>query len=137
MSTHSAEKSTRAAAHGGQLSELHVVLLAIAFLAEMMMLGGLGWAGWSMGPNAAVSVTMMVLLPVSVAVVWGVWCAPKAALRLRTPARWAVKTTLFAGTFLLLLVSAPMPGPALFGLVMWLLFVVSLPADRSSLRRSR
>lgn len=117
-----------------QLTDPHVVPLALAFLAEIAMLAGLGWAGWSIGPNLPSSIGMMMLLPVSAAIGWGAWCAPKARWRLRTPARWALKVTMFAATFLLLLVSAPAPGAALYGTVMCLFFVVSLPADRWLLR---
>ena len=112
-------------------SACRAALLGIAFLAELCMLFGLAWAGWSMGSSRAASVALMVALPLAAATVWGLWLAPRAARRLRTPARWTVKVTLFAVTFLLLLDFGPMPFAALFALVMWFLFLVSLPTDRS------
>ncbi len=111
---------------------MRVLLMTLAFVAEVCLLVGLGWVGWSMGDSLVVSVGMMLLLPGAAAIIWGVWCAPMAARRLRTPERWALKITLFAATLLLLLDFCPMPGAAVLGLVMWLLFLVSLPADRSS-----
>lgn len=106
-------------------------LLGVAFLAELCMLFGLAWAGWSMGAKSLVSVALMVLLPSAVAVVWGLWLAPRATHRLRTPARWTVKVALFAGTFLLLVTFGPIPAAGIFAVVMLLLFLVSLPADRT------
>jgi hypothetical protein len=110
---------------------MRVVLSIFAFIAEVCLLTGLGWVGWSIGTNLAVSLGMMLLLPLCAAAIWGVWCAPKATLRLRTPQRWALKVTLFTATFYLLLEFGPTPSAAVFGLAMWFLFLVSLPADRS------
>lgn len=105
-------------------------LLAIAFLAETAMLAGLFWAGWSAGSGAASSWLLGSAFAVAVAVVWGVWCAPRARTRLRNPARALLKSALFLATFVLLVRLAPRPEGAAFGLGMLLLFGISLPADR-------
>lgn len=107
-------------------------LLGIAFLAELCLLFGVAWAGWSMGTNRLASVALMLLLPVLVAAIWGVWLAPNAERRSRTPARWTVKVTLFAAAFVLVLTYSPGVGAAIFASVMWLLFLISLPADRDA-----
>ncbi|MDX6324456.1 MAG: hypothetical protein QOK15_810 [Nocardioidaceae bacterium] len=107
-----------------------MMLLAIAFLAETAMLAGLFWAGWSLGSGAVQSWLLGFLFAGAVAVVWGLWCAPRARTRLRNPGRWMVKSVLFIATFVLLLAFAPRPSGAVFGLGTLLLFVVSLPADR-------
>jgi Protein of unknown function (DUF2568) len=107
-----------------------MALLAIAFVAESAMLGGLFWVGWSLGAGTLGSWALGFLLAGVVAVVWGRWCAPRARTRLRNPGRWLLKNALFVGTFVLLVAAAPRPAGFKFGLGMLLLFVVSLPADR-------
>jgi hypothetical protein len=107
------------------------VLLALAFLAEVAMLVGLAWAGWSLTGSTALSWLLALLLPSVAAAVWGVWCSPKAPRRLPTPYRWAVKVTLFATTVVLLLRSDPQPATGVFAVLMWLAFLVSLPSDRA------
>lgn len=106
------------------------VLLGLAFLAEAAMMVGLAWAGWRMSDSTPVSLVLAVLLPAVAAAVWGLWCAPRARRRLPTLYRWAVKVTLFAATLALLLAFGPQPEAAVFAVLMWLAFLVSLPADR-------
>lgn len=112
------------------------MLLSLAFLAEVAMLVGLAWAGWSMSDSTLVSWLLAVLLPSSAAAMWGTWCSPKAPRRLPTSSRWAVKSSLFAITLLLLLVFAAQPGAGVFAALMGLAFLVSLPADRDPGRTS-
>ena len=107
-----------------------LAVLAIAFLAETAMLAGLFWAGWSVGSGPAASWALGFLFAGVVAVVWGLWCAPRARTRLRNPARGVLKSALFLATFALLVWLAPRPEGAVFGLGMLLLFAISLPADR-------
>ena len=132
MPTRSSETHTWSDEWRAGTSATFVVLSIFAFVAELCMLAGLGWVGWSVGTNLAVSLGMMLLLPLSAAVIWGVWCAPKSTARLATPQRWVLKITLFAATFLLLLAFGPMPGAAVLGVATWFLFLISLPADRSA-----
>jgi hypothetical protein len=112
-----------------------VALAAAAFVAEMAMLGGLAWGGSQLGTSSLAHVVLAVVLPVAAAVVWGLWCAPRASRRLARGPRWAVKVTLFAATLVLLLLAGPQPQAGIYGLVMWLLFVVSLPSDRPAAPR--
>jgi hypothetical protein len=111
------------------------VLLGLAFVAEVAMLVGLAWAGWSMSDSTFRSWVLAVALPSLAAVVWGTWLSPKAPRRLPTLHRWAVKVTLFSTTLLLLLGFGPPPEAGVYAVLMWLAFLVSLPADRSLGRR--
>jgi len=106
------------------------VLDVLAFVAELGMFVGLAVGGWQVVDEPALSVLLAVLLPGAAAGVWGLWCAPRAAHRLARLTRWAVKVTLFGIAFVLVANASPQPGWAVFGLATWLLFVVSLPADR-------
>ena len=105
------------------------VLAVLAFVAEVAMLVGLGVGGWHLTDTTALSLALAVLLPGAAAVVWSLWCAPRAARRLSRPRRWAVKVSLFGATVLLLLAVGPRPWPS-YGLGLGLLFLVTLPADR-------
>ncbi len=105
-------------------------LAGLAFLAELLLLLGAGVAGWSVGGSTPVSVGLAVALPLLVVLVWAKWCAPRSLTRLRRAARLTLKTVLFTGVFLMLLPAEPRPGAAYLGLVMWLLFLISMPADR-------
>jgi hypothetical protein len=110
----------------------HIGPLAIlAFVAEVLMLIGLAIVGWHLADVTVLSVVLAVALPVAAAAVWGLWCAPRARWRLPTPGRWAVKTALATATFVLLLVVVPGDAATGLGIGMWLLFLVSLPADRT------
>jgi uncharacterized membrane protein len=114
------------------------VLLLLAFLAEVAMLVGLCWAGWTMSDSTLLSWLLAILLPSMAAVVWGTWLSPKARHRLPTSYRWAAKVTLSSITLVLLLRFGPQPEAGVFAVLMWLAFLVSLPADRTlGLRSAR
>jgi hypothetical protein len=109
-----------------------MALLGIAFVAELAMLAGLFWAGWSLGSDRLASWVLGFAFSGAVAVVWGLWCAPRAQSRLPNPARAVLKIVLFGGTFALLVALAPRPAGLVFGLGMLVLFFLSLPADRDA-----
>lgn len=111
-------------------------LAILAFVAEVMMLAGMAWAGWDLGTSTVVSALLAVALPIAAAVVWGLWCAPRARFPLPRLPRWAVKMTLFSIATVLLLQTDPTPWAGLYGVLTWLLFLVSLPADRAMSPRS-
>jgi hypothetical protein len=104
------------------------VLLGLRFLVELAMLSALAWGAWFLTDTAALSVVLAVVAPVLAAVVWGRWVAPRAAHRLRDPARLGVEITLFAVAFVLVAAAEPRPANLLFGLAMWLAFLATLPA---------
>ena len=106
-------------------------LAVLAFIAEIGMLVGLAWAGWGRGSSLLLSVVLAIALPAVAAVVWGLWCAPRSRHRLATPWRWALKVTLFSATVVLLLPTEPVPAAGIYGVVVWLVFLISLPADRT------
>ena len=123
--------------HNGRMTDApvaeHVGLLdAVAFAAELAMLAGLVVGGWALGDGWPVSLAVAVVLTVVVAAIWGRWCAPRAAHRLRRPLRWTVKSALFVATFLLLVLAGPRPVGPILGVLMLLAFAVSLPADRGA-----
>lgn len=110
-----------------------VILLAVRFLAELGMLGALAWGGWSAPANAALSLVLAVVLPLLAALAWGRWVAPKAGHRLPDPSRLGIELTLFAAAFVAVARAEPQPGGAMFGVAVWLAFLLSMPARRAQL----
>jgi Protein of unknown function (DUF2568) len=64
--------------------------LALRFLLELVALAGLADGGDALGGWLAAVLTV-----VAAAVVWGLWCAPKARRRLSRPVRTAVEAAVF------------------------------------------
>lgn len=114
-----------------------IVLLAVRFLAELGMLVCLGIGGWQLGDSLLASVFLGVLLPLLAAGVWGRWVAPRAARRLRDPARLGVEVTLFAAALLAVMGARPTPGTAVSGLAVWAGFLASIPSRRHEVVPSR
>ena len=63
--------------------------LGLRFVLELCMLAALGI--WGFSENIALGVAA----PLTAAVVWGLWIAPKAKRRLRDPVRLALELILF------------------------------------------
>jgi len=73
-------------------------LLAVCFLAELALVGGLAWLGVSIGGNVVVSVVLAVVFVAAIVVFWGVWMARTARRRVPDPARLVVEIVLYGGT---------------------------------------
>ena len=74
---------------------LHVANEALAFLLELAMLAALGCWGATTGGSAAVHVLLGVGAPLTAVVVWGLFAAPKARIRLPMAGVVAVKALAF------------------------------------------
>jgi len=74
------------------------LLLTVRFLSELALLGGVAWLGALIGGGGWPSVLLAVVGGLAVAVLWGFLMAPRAARRLRDPARLVVEVVLFVGT---------------------------------------
>lgn len=68
----------------------------IAFLLELLMLAALGWWGAKSGSSLAGSVLLGAGAPLAIAVVWGLFAAPKARIRLPMAGVLAVKALAFS-----------------------------------------
>jgi hypothetical protein len=74
---------------------LHVANETLAFLLELAMLAALACWGATAGGGAAVDVLLGVAAPLAVAVVWGLFAAPKARIPLPLAGVVAVKALAF------------------------------------------
>ena len=76
---------------------LHVGNEALAFLIELVMLAALGWWGAGSSEARIVRVLLGIGSPLAAAVVWGLFAAPKARIRLPLAGVLGVKGVAFAG----------------------------------------
>lgn len=94
------------------MSALKYVNLALAFGLELAALAALGYWGWHASAELPLQLGLALGAPLLMAVVWGLWLAPRAAQRLPNPARAALQLGIF-GIAALALVGAGQPGPAI------------------------
>ena len=82
--------------------------LGLRFVLELCMLVALGIWGFSE------NVVLGIAAPLAAAVIWGLWIAPKAARRLRDPARLAIELLLFGAAGAALAVAGHALAAAIF-----------------------
>ncbi len=74
---------------------LHWTNEGVAFLLELAMLAALGWWGAKSGSSVALSVVLAVGAPLLTAILWGLFAAPKARIRLPVAGVLVVKGLAF------------------------------------------
>ncbi|MFI1814582.1 YrdB family protein [Streptomyces sp. NPDC020422] len=98
-------------------ASLHVLNEGLAFLLELAALALLAWWGWQSTPTTVPRLLLAVAAPTAAAVLWGLFAAPKARIRLPLSGILAVKALVF-GAATGALYALGRPGGALaFGLV--------------------
>lgn len=75
---------------------MKAAMLAMRFLLELAALAGLAVWGVHVGTPAWDKVALAMAAPVAMAVVWGLWVAPRAVRRLPDPARLVVELAILA-----------------------------------------
>ncbi|GAA4570314.1 hypothetical protein GCM10023176_28570 [Micromonospora coerulea] len=97
---------------------MKAVLLTLAFLLELALLAAAGWWGFHLDAGLPVRLLAGIGAPLLIAVVWGVFCSPRAAVQLPAPAKYAVQAACFgAGGLLLAFAGRPLAGTVL--VVLW------------------
>lgn len=86
------------ATHPPRPDEAVTPLLAVVFFCELAMLAGLAVVGAALVSGAVASIALAVVLPLVVAVLWGLLLAPRARRRLPGIPRVGLKVALFVGT---------------------------------------
>ncbi|MEH1056215.1 YrdB family protein [Micromonospora sp. CPCC 206171] len=81
---------------------MRAVLLTIAFLVEMAMLVAAGWWGFTLDAGLAVRLVAGLGAPLLIALVWGVFCSPRARVRGAPAAKYAVQAACFLAAGVLL-----------------------------------
>ncbi|WP_422743927.1 YrdB family protein [Micromonospora sp. WMMD754] len=94
---------------------MKALLLGLIFLLELALLAAAGLC-WGFTLDAGWPVRLLAGLgaPLVIAVVWGVFCSPRATVALPAPAKLGVQAACFlSGGVLLALAGHPLPGAAL------------------------
>ena len=76
---------------------LHLANEALAFLLELAALAGLCWWGLRVGPNLGAQLALGIGAPVALIVVWALFCAPKARVKLPRIPLMVLRTVLLLG----------------------------------------
>ena len=87
--------------------------LALSFLLELCMLAAFAYWGFTAGDGTLAKIMLGVGVPLLVAMVWGVWLAPKSTRKLGEPYNFIVKVVLIAISIIMLYVAGQ---PALAGI---------------------
>ena len=98
--------------------------LTLAFVAELAALAALAVWGWSAGGSTAGRLLLAVAVPVVAAVLWGVFAAPRAPVRLPAVAV-LVKVVVFGGAVLALVATGHPWAAAVLGVAAVLSSVLS------------
>jgi hypothetical protein len=87
------------------MNSLKSLNLAVAFLLELGMLAAYVYWGFALDTNIFFRIIAGVGVPMVVVILWGIWLAPNADLRLRQGWLLALKTFLFGAASLALFIS--------------------------------
>jgi Protein of unknown function (DUF2568) len=71
--------------------------LGLRFLLEVCALVALGYGGWHAGGPVWLRLGLAVVLPLTAAIIWGRWVAPKASRPLPDPRRLVPEWVVFGG----------------------------------------
>jgi hypothetical protein len=69
--------------------------LGLRFILELGALAALGWWGSQVGSNTALHVVLAIAAPLAAAVVWGLFVAPKARVKVSEEMRLAIELAVF------------------------------------------
>lgn len=81
---------------------LHAANEALAFLIELAALAALGWWGSSTGHSSARHLVLGIGAPLAAVVLWGLYAAPRAVVKLPLSGVLLVKAVVFGGAALAL-----------------------------------
>ncbi|GAA4633205.1 hypothetical protein GCM10023196_069880 [Actinoallomurus vinaceus] len=115
---------------------LHLANEALAFLLEIAALAVLAWWGVRTGDGVLLKAVLGIGAPAVAAVVWGLFAAPKARVRLPLPAVLLVKLLVF-GAATAALYGLDHPGLALGFAVIVVANTAIVSLDRDALVRNR
>ena len=87
-------RHTHPVPHNPIARPLHLANEALAFLLELAALAGLCWWGLQVGPNLGAQLALGIGAPVVLIVVWALFCAPKARVKLPRGPLMVLRTVL-------------------------------------------
>jgi hypothetical protein len=109
---------------------LHIANEALAFLLEVFMLAAIAWWGAAVGSTRVAGVLLGIAAPLAVALLWGLFAAPKARIRLPLAGVLAFKALAF-GAAVAAIESRGRPSLAIAFAVVALVNTAIAAADRA------
>jgi hypothetical protein len=105
--------------------------LGLRFLLELAALAAVGWWGWHTGGSTLGRLALATVLPLVVAVVWGVFIAPKARVKVSRPVWYALQIVIFGSASLALAsVWSPWAGVAFALIVVANIALLAIAGER-------
>lgn len=101
-------------------SPARAVLLTVRFLVELALLAGTAVLVWRVAPTGGWQWVAVILGPILVAVVWGLFLSPKAAVTIPSIAALMIEAGLFLGVGAGLF-AVGLAVPAAIGVAVWAL----------------
>ncbi|MEO6116737.1 MAG: YrdB family protein [Pseudolysinimonas sp.] len=115
---------------------VHLANEALAFLLELASLAGLALWGFHVGPNLAAQLALGIGAPVVLIVVWALFCAPKARVKLPKVPLMALRTALLLGAAAAVFAAGWLAASLIFAAVIVLNAGITL-MDRDALVNQR
>jgi hypothetical protein len=112
---------------------LHAFNEGLAFLLELLMLAALAWWGYQAVGALAARIVLMVAAPALAIVIWGLFAAPRARIKLPVAGVLAVKTVIF-GTAAAAVYSRGQHGLAIAFAVVAAVNMIAAAIDRAARR---
>jgi hypothetical protein len=78
------------------MNALKIANLALAFLLELCALAAFAWWGYQTGQGLPMKIALAVGAPLLISVFWGLFVAPRAALRTPPAVKFALALAVFA-----------------------------------------
>lgn len=98
--------------------------LTVRFALELALLAGIATVAWHLVPGWW-QWPAMILIPIAVAVLWGLLLSPKAPVELPAPAKLVIEAALFIGTGVCL-VAIGWWIAAVIGVLVWIIDRIAL-----------
>jgi hypothetical protein len=100
--------------------------LGLTFLLELCMLAAFAFWGFATGNGLAIQVLLGVGTPILVAVIWGIFMAPRSSRRLGKSAHQVVELVIFGLAFVALYAAGQPVLTAIFAVVFAINFILRL-----------
>lgn len=91
--------------------------LALRFVLELCAFAALGYWGSQATSSGWWSAVLAIVTPAAAIVVWGLFVAPKAKVKVSEPVRWAIELMVFLGAAVALIAAHQLALGIVFGVV--------------------
>ena len=108
---------------------VHYVIISIFFLMELAMLAAYSYWGFHLDKGLLIKLLIGIGTPILVAVIWGTFISPKAAIPVTTTIRIGLQTILFGCSVLALYYSGKTTLAIIFGMIILIEMILMYSLD--------